>query len=469
MDSFSQLQDVLTYYECEKVIPEINSVKLKNYGDKQWMKQHELLTKLNMQAHINAMTRGEEFVMELLSVNNKMPIILHELLVSECWKKKILPFINNEVMSSGIKGYFAVFNEAVVINLLEVILYHRTAIEGLGNYLVDLIEYCYGKLTDLNNKSNKQYPLTDVSTGSQVEQYKNTYNKIEFEVQMSCISIIRYISDNIKFIPLGVVSYLMNEKDFLLILVPLIESKPWSRDNKGKKEVWEDNKFVEIPKSDYNRLTKAEGQIWLAIYNLLFTEESANSYEINDFRKNNLLRLRKYLQEVLMDQIPVLSYLKKTLDELTIMKVNAQTKSNVYVVQSVPELYQHILDDASISDVIKYQKENIFGNMSTNEDLEILNNVTDIYSHQVVDMKPVEYICANCGIEANKRCSRCKSVWYCCKECQVQHYKAGHKDVCNKIAETIKNSGGVDIKLAETKVNEIKIKDVSAIDYEELN
>lgn len=29
------------------------------------------------------------------------------------------------------------------------------------------------------------------------------------------------------------------------------------------------------------------------------------------------------------------------------------------------------------------------------------------------------------------RCSRCKAAWYCSKSCQVQHYKGGHKRVCN--------------------------------------
>ena len=29
-----------------------------------------------------------------------------------------------------------------------------------------------------------------------------------------------------------------------------------------------------------------------------------------------------------------------------------------------------------------------------------------------------------------KSCSRCKQVYYCSKECQLQHWKNGHKNVC---------------------------------------
>eukprot|EP00984_Skeletonema_dohrnii_P035849 scaffold36121_cov150-Skeletonema_dohrnii-CCMP3373.AAC.2 len=44
--------------------------------------------------------------------------------------------------------------------------------------------------------------------------------------------------------------------------------------------------------------------------------------------------------------------------------------------------------------------------------------------------------CANCrkGAEGSplKRCIRCLGAWYCGKECQVQHWKAGHKVDCTE-------------------------------------
>jgi hypothetical protein len=46
-----------------------------------------------------------------------------------------------------------------------------------------------------------------------------------------------------------------------------------------------------------------------------------------------------------------------------------------------------------------------------------------------------KHICANCGKErdkecALKQCARCKAFSYCSKECQVKHWKAGHKADC---------------------------------------
>ena len=43
------------------------------------------------------------------------------------------------------------------------------------------------------------------------------------------------------------------------------------------------------------------------------------------------------------------------------------------------------------------------------------------------------FSCFNCGKEnANKKCSKCKSVWFCSKECQVEGWKK-HKKNCNEV------------------------------------
>jgi hypothetical protein len=51
-------------------------------------------------------------------------------------------------------------------------------------------------------------------------------------------------------------------------------------------------------------------------------------------------------------------------------------------------------------------------------------------SSKVKPAKP----CANCGelFPKLKLCTRCRSVSYCCKDCQVAHWKAGHKRECQE-------------------------------------
>ena len=52
-------------------------------------------------------------------------------------------------------------------------------------------------------------------------------------------------------------------------------------------------------------------------------------------------------------------------------------------------------------------------------------------------------ICSTCGEEkATKKCSKCKSVQYCDKECQKLHWFM-HKKVCAKWAELIQKNESI--------------------------
>ncbi len=64
--------------------------------------------------------------------------------------------------------------------------------------------------------------------------------------------------------------------------------------------------------------------------------------------------------------------------------------------------------------------------------MKTLEQLTDVYSHQIVEDQINK--CAHCRNPATKRCTRCKSVQYCSKDCQIKDYKLGHKKVCKEIA-----------------------------------
>ena len=67
-------------------------------------------------------------------------------------------------------------------------------------------------------------------------------------------------------------------------------------------------------------------------------------------------------------------------------------------------------------------------------------------------------ICANCGDQDKSKlkiCSRCKAFSYCSKECQVNHWKAGHKRDCKchwieEFLPNIRNPGALDFQLDST-------------------
>lgn len=86
---------------------------------------------------------------------DKMNTLVYDLIVCETWKAKIFPLIKKDIVqTSSIKAYMCLYHEATIVNLLEVMLYHRTAVESSEDALVEVIDYCYRKFVDLNNKAD---------------------------------------------------------------------------------------------------------------------------------------------------------------------------------------------------------------------------------------------------------------------------------------------------------------------------
>ncbi|KRX01979.1 hypothetical protein PPERSA_07624 [Pseudocohnilembus persalinus] len=248
---------------------------------------------------------------------------------------------------------------------------------------------------------------------------------------MMSLSIIRYISDYVKYLPIGVLHYLLIECDILLVLVPLIEEKPWLRINaRNEREKYENSKWTVVPKSEYNKLPKLEAQVWITIYNLFMDPECRNKYELSEQRKNNLLRLRKYMNELLLDQIPNLSLMLRSLEELAIMNTQTVPLNNPFVVEQIPKVKTALLENNKNkwAEIAQHQRENFFtqSQQSLEEDMKKLS---ELYGQQIVEGLMEGFKCNKCQKEASKRCSRCKSVWYCSRECQIGDWPE-HKAFC---------------------------------------
>ena len=58
-----------------------------------------------------------------------------------------------------------------------------------------------------------------------------------------------------------------------------------------------------------------------------------------------------------------------------------------------------------------------------------MKQLAELYGTSVFEGLLEGFHCENCKKDATKRCSKCKSVWYCSRECQVQNWK-DHKATC---------------------------------------
>ena len=107
-----------------------------------------------------------------------------------------------------------------------------------------------------------------------------------------------------------------------------------------------------IKPHERGKLTKIEAQIWLTIYNMFMTNDTSRKYEMTSFRKQNLLRLRKFMNETLLDQLPMLADMLRGLEELNISAdPGAVSSSNAFIVQTLPEIRTRLLANRNWNEI----------------------------------------------------------------------------------------------------------------------
>ena len=125
------VDEVITPFEMEHLISTIDQLDIALYGSKEWLKHHEMIEKLNNQGHRNAMNNEEKDMVELFiaggsSGRNQVETLIYDLLVSEAWKDNIFPLVKDSLNKTfSLKSYMLMYHEATVVNLLEILMFHR--------------------------------------------------------------------------------------------------------------------------------------------------------------------------------------------------------------------------------------------------------------------------------------------------------------------------------------------------------
>ena len=167
------------------------------------------------------------------------------------------------------------------------------------------------------------------------------------------MTVARFVCEHLSKLGPSVMTRVLDTHDLLVAAVPLIENPPWTRRDaksgassarararsfvageaqaprfsssrhapprfSGKWQKLVDQKWRDVPAEQLLDLTKLEAQLWLLLYHLVCSPDVRRKYILHSFRKGQLLRVRKFLNEVMLDQLPVLADVQRFLDELTI-------------------------------------------------------------------------------------------------------------------------------------------------------
>ena len=247
-DSPAFVTPILDYAEAERYVEELRKFEIEEVGSSGWMEQHRRLEKLNLQAHQSAISNSEEFVLEAFLTFQKLDVLISELLIIETWKENVYPELLDRVAGrNSLRVYFVLYHEATLINLFEVLLYHKHVLEAAGELSLELVDYAARKLTRLQsgydfrifNPTSSMATTSSLSTNSagsdeekaglaaqkarelNEELAKRTpqedlaqhLTEIEFKVCISACTLARYLTEHADALPLNVVSRITDTHD----------------------------------------------------------------------------------------------------------------------------------------------------------------------------------------------------------------------------------------------------------------
>ncbi|KAL0276643.1 UNVERIFIED_CONTAM: hypothetical protein PYX00_004172 [Menopon gallinae] len=424
--------DILPPGEIELYVQHVAPTKLEELGSALWFESHHRLQKLYQQSIIEANEMREETVKDVIISLGKVPVLIHEAVCIQVWREKIFRQIikTDQQPESTFIAYIILYHEMTAVGLLQNILYHKDSIGSLEDSVLDLIDYCSAEIIRL---LAEDYTKPDKSSTevSNLEEIQIQCKTIGFNIGLSAISILRYITEYKDDLTLSAVSRLYTTHDVPMLMTNLIQMAPWKRINHRTNivQIYVDGTWKNIDK--IQGIPKTEAQCWIALRYLLLDPKVGQQYEMTEFRKQSFVKVLKHLHETVIDQISPLIDLKQYLLQLSVTNVGNQCTKPL-IMETIPEIKSKILSEGFKKwNKIAEKHINVIFNCSKGNMLEIAKRLGETYEIDHLErMAPEGPVCSNCGDAAAKRCSQCKAEWYCGRECQVKRWSM-HKTVCN--------------------------------------
>ncbi|XP_043204936.1 zinc finger MYND domain-containing protein 10-like [Amphibalanus amphitrite] len=432
---------IISAFEAESYVESLECLKIEEIGSPRWITLHERLESLNMQALLEAQGQKEEYVKDLIISRDKLAFLVKDLIMTEVWRDKILPEIlsQNKKPKTSIGIYVVMHHEVTVLSLLEVMTFRfqssvkpDSAVEALGDLVLDVIDYCHRALVNLLAHPDIRLEKDETAAEPPIEvQLGRQRDSLRFMAAVQSITLLQHICEQLSRLTVSAASRLLRQHDLPLLLVQLLDARPWLRTNRaGRRQKYERRQWVASPPDDL-AVAKIEGQLWLTLLYILMDREHLALYEISEYRRGQLLRLQKHLTDTVLEQVPPLGALRQWLAHISVSPPPPPARSGV-IIETVPELRQALLDRHAgrWAKLARQQLERHFRTdlASIQEQARRLAAVYDL--DKMAPLMAESTRCAACGEVAVKKCSRCKAAWYCGRQCQVKHWPV-HKPDCD--------------------------------------
>lgn len=96
---------------------------------------------------------------------------------------------------------------------------------------------------------------------AEIDLFNDRVKEIRLGVAMCSVTVLRYMTGAVSRLPISVVTRIGRHHDVISVLVPLLESPPWLRENARQEERREGNQWVVVPPSDRFKLSNIDAQV----------------------------------------------------------------------------------------------------------------------------------------------------------------------------------------------------------------
>ena len=213
--------------------------------------------------------------------------------------------------------YTVLYHEATVITLLEIVLYHQSCCDALGDASIDLIDYCVQAITNLIGlvHMNHHETMDIYDKESKMSELDRQQKDLEYKIGIKCITILNYIIDKLNILPISICNRLIKVHDVPCLLSEILHIKPWLRKvtqhekfigkTLSRKKTFCNlnscvlgEKWVKLTAENFLQITKTEAQAWFSFRQLLFNQYVTQNYSINEFRQREIAKVN-YLFKIM--------------------------------------------------------------------------------------------------------------------------------------------------------------------------
>ncbi|CAG2066925.1 unnamed protein product, partial [Timema podura] len=143
-------------------------------------------------------------------------------------------------------------------------------------------------------------------------------------------------------------------------------------------------------------------------------------------------QLQCYLHDTLLDQLPPLLELKYWLAQLAVTNAPLSTR-RPFVLEVTTQMRSSLMSRSRKQwKELSRQHAQCMLRCSQEDIRNVAQGLSETFDMDTLEVLEEPPACVTCGDQGVKRCSRCKTAWYCGRECQVKNWPK-HKKICDLV------------------------------------